>query len=489
MANLNTQTSVVDYLKSTGKDASFGSRSTLAKQYGITNYTGTAQQNTQLLGFLQKPAAPAANPWGSLSGYEKQKNSALISGIRVDGSRYDFSKWEDYLASGGKADLSNVRIIGDAPVNNPADANNAINQNQPFDQASQGKDVAVKEDQSFVDFFNNNFSTVASRLTGTAEKPAPINFEAKMNEYRNTYKVAELETQANDLQKQELEMEAAIREMRALEGNKRVATDVIEGRTSERERTMIEALDTVKRNRNFLVNELNTKYNIINTMMNLADKTYDNAVKDYETQFSQNLNVLNAVKGMYDTMRTEKDRSEDNARANLQIIVNQLSSGAMDFSKLSAAEKANITKLEVQAGFPVGFTKTIQDKNPKSDIVSTTTRVTDGGQKYVDVVLRDKETGKIYVQSQYLGKDKTSDGDTNVSEWEAIAAENQQVESALNAAMGKDGKVSPEDWRKIRRMYPFDKEDFDSQFRGYVNPAHPQDYEGYEEYESGFYKP
>lgn len=46
--------SIVDYLKSQGQASDFNSRAALAKQYGITNYTGTAAQNTQLLGVLQK---------------------------------------------------------------------------------------------------------------------------------------------------------------------------------------------------------------------------------------------------------------------------------------------------------------------------------------------------------------------------------------------------------------------------------------------------
>lgn len=41
MANPKT-TPIVDYLKSVGKPSSFGDRTTLAKQYGITDYTGTA---------------------------------------------------------------------------------------------------------------------------------------------------------------------------------------------------------------------------------------------------------------------------------------------------------------------------------------------------------------------------------------------------------------------------------------------------------------
>ena len=56
MARLNLQmfatTSIVDYLKGQGKDSSFSARKQLATQHGIKNYTGSAQQNTQLLGIL-----------------------------------------------------------------------------------------------------------------------------------------------------------------------------------------------------------------------------------------------------------------------------------------------------------------------------------------------------------------------------------------------------------------------------------------------------
>ena len=45
--------SIVDYLSSTGKDSSYTSRTNLAKQYGISNYSGTAAQNTQLLKTLR----------------------------------------------------------------------------------------------------------------------------------------------------------------------------------------------------------------------------------------------------------------------------------------------------------------------------------------------------------------------------------------------------------------------------------------------------
>lgn len=55
----NPKVSVVDYMNSQKMNSSFGSRAKLAQQYGIKGYQGTAQQNGQLLGYLQKPKTTA----------------------------------------------------------------------------------------------------------------------------------------------------------------------------------------------------------------------------------------------------------------------------------------------------------------------------------------------------------------------------------------------------------------------------------------------
>lgn len=48
--------SIVDYLKGQGKDSSYAARKKLAEEQGISNYTGTAAQNTTLLKNLQGSA-------------------------------------------------------------------------------------------------------------------------------------------------------------------------------------------------------------------------------------------------------------------------------------------------------------------------------------------------------------------------------------------------------------------------------------------------
>ena len=63
-------TSIVDYLKSQGQDSSYAARKQLAAQAGITNYSGTAAQNMNLLTQLQKGSQ--ASP-----GWERQRKHHL----------------------------------------------------------------------------------------------------------------------------------------------------------------------------------------------------------------------------------------------------------------------------------------------------------------------------------------------------------------------------------------------------------------------------
>ena len=55
--------SVVDWLKSKGRDSSFQARRTLAASYGIIGYTGTAEQNMELLAFLRSGRTGSTQSW------------------------------------------------------------------------------------------------------------------------------------------------------------------------------------------------------------------------------------------------------------------------------------------------------------------------------------------------------------------------------------------------------------------------------------------
>lgn len=60
-ASAYTGNSIVDYLNSIGKASDFASRKQYAAQYGITNYTGTAAQNTKLLQLMRGGSGTSVN--------------------------------------------------------------------------------------------------------------------------------------------------------------------------------------------------------------------------------------------------------------------------------------------------------------------------------------------------------------------------------------------------------------------------------------------
>ncbi len=75
--------SIVDYLKSIGKDSSFNARKQYAQQYGIANYSGTAEQNTALLNAMRGSVTPAPAPANNY--YPAFNSGSIVDGLKFIG--------------------------------------------------------------------------------------------------------------------------------------------------------------------------------------------------------------------------------------------------------------------------------------------------------------------------------------------------------------------------------------------------------------------
>jgi len=86
--------SLVNYLKSKGQPWSYSARKKLAKEYGITNYTGTAAQNLALVAKLKAGIKPAKQP------VIKQRNAAQYlskSTKKITTKRKVYLYWTTHL--------------------------------------------------------------------------------------------------------------------------------------------------------------------------------------------------------------------------------------------------------------------------------------------------------------------------------------------------------------------------------------------------------
>ncbi len=272
---------------------------------------------------------------------------------------------------------------------------------------------SISEDQAILDEYGSKFG-----YDKNTDKPKATSMVDEYAKLQKTYDTASLENSLTDLQKEQKDIEAATRARKDYEASKAgVSMGVISGKQSEIEKQQAELLDANLRKQDYINSQLKNKYSTIETMMNLKQTDYTNSVASYDKQFSQNMQVMNYLQGVENSVNTKANQVRDDARANLTIITNAITSGGMKYDELPVNTKNQISKYEVMAGLPTGFTQALQNKNPKADILSTTTRQEGNGNKYADVLLRD-QSGKITVHSVLLGKEKITGTNTGLTQQE-----------------------------------------------------------------------
>lgn len=345
--------SIVDYLRSVGQANDFASRSQLAAQNGIQNYTGTAQQNTQLLSTLRggssNPIAPTQQPTASpapSTPTTPQSDTSAPTATPEVVTQPDLGTQVDNI----------LAKYGITPPTNTAE--NPIT--------------------SFADVYKQVYESLG--LTDIKSE-----FEKTQTEY------SDLQNELND-------------QVAQVNENPWITEGV--------RRDKINALQ--ERYQGKLSNLLN-KQNHLESLFSAgrSEAQFVTQMGLQQQNRSQDLNrdfVLKAI----DLAEKQSITTQD-AKNNWQDIANEVTSGGLNYADLSPEQQQKISQLEVQAGLPLGFTSRLQNKNPKADVLSVTTRQDTTGDKYADVLTRDPSTGALKVVSQYIGPARVGRGSTGSS--------------------------------------------------------------------------
>jgi hypothetical protein len=279
------------------------------------------------------------------------------------------------------------------------------------------------------------FQGVQQAVMPTAPAPVAPKLTDLYQKLRSDNDVQTLETTLSDLKAQEDELQAGLRQTRTSERNKLVSTSVIAGRIGKAEQQAMEEIDFIGRQKTRVNDELQMRYGVISTMMDLTQKDYENASRDYNDQFNRNIQVYNVFRAEKQTITDQRNkeidravqerqraedkafeassmmvkferedavRREDAARSNLQIYANMVKSGNLDMKSLSSTTKAAIAKMEVSSGLGLGFLSKLRADNPNGEVKSMTTREGADGVKYADVIVQNPD-GSLKVNTMSLG--------------------------------------------------------------------------------------
>jgi len=346
-----TPTNLAQYYSSKGQGLpSVQQRAPLYEQYGLgsaSTYSGTAQQNTQLLGKLLGggvTSAPAQSAPTTPSFQNTQQVSTYLN------------SFQSALAA------PSGRMPSKTDINPTTGKQYAVNPSTGVWDDTYWAEVVEPglKQQGFGDGVSTpSVEELRTQLLPKGEAPAPFSRVQEFETRREQMGVTDLETRLNDLKAQEDEAHAQLRVNVAGERGKPVAMGVIESRISEQTRMAQENLDFIGRQKSRVIDELNTANNVISLYVQLGGQDYEDAVNRYNDEFTKNLQVYDLWRGLRRDELDERQRQRDNARANLQIYATALMEGNLDYGSLGADQKLMLNRLEVQSGLPIGFTSNL----------------------------------------------------------------------------------------------------------------------------------
>jgi len=202
-----------------------------------------------------------------------------------------------------------------------------------------------------------------------------------------------------------------------------VSAGFAQGTISKEQQAVQDIVDGINREITTTSLMISNRADVINSLMGLKKEDYANSSAAYDKELTTNLNLYNAL-------GTQKDKLSDNARASLQIIQNQIATGKTKYEDMTPDQRATVDNLEVQAGYPKGFTQFLT-ANVKADIVSTNSRTADDGTVYFDVLTRnpDGSFGKTTITAG-KGKAPASGKSLSSQQYTQLAAAGVDQETA-----------------------------------------------------------
>lgn len=238
----------------------------------------------------------------------------------------------------------------------------------------------------------------------TPDTPAPEapNMEGKYTGLRTSYGVDALNSSLSAKNQEILKLQDSWKlEKSQMESGRGTVGD-ISGGVAKTGAERQAQLDTLLREKALMMDELNTKNSIIGNIMQFAQSDYATAKDNYDKTFDRNLQIQTSLENYKTKEEATANAARDDARANLTTLMGTIKESNKDWSTLDSQTKLNLQTLELKAGIPQGTISQFIVYHPKSDVISTSVREFNG-QKFTDIVARDPDTGKIFVDSYGMG--------------------------------------------------------------------------------------
>lgn len=226
-----------------------------------------------------------------------------------------------------------------------------------------------------------------------------------------------------------------------------------------------------QRERAQLTQEVQAYSDIVQSQMAITGMMIDAFKFNAQQAQVEYQNQVNRATDMYNMIRQDEQddfniqqKLQDNARANLTVVTNMLTSGNMDYDSLSTEQRAQLSHMEQQVGLPAGFSSFV-GKVAKDPVVTIGGNITgaDGTVK-TPVYTVDPSTGALktsWITQPLKQRVPGSGGSGGKSEEQKrMEQEEKQVDQFRSDAADLGIQMSKDDigwqtaWDALRTKYP-----------------------------------
>lgn len=385
----------------------------------------------------------AAAPELSVSGKAPVLNPAPSADVKYGGTQEPGSEGQPNIGPNGYGGYeatpkSPFNLSGISAITDPTEAAKKINESQVTtvanadviapppvrpgyelpDASKSGINTPTTDPmQKYLDFITTSFEKSQNPTAGFSATQA----------YDDLLKSANIEEVQNKVNKLSADEDMILANKKARIAAQKAQGDVplgvVAGRIGEIEKQENERLDQIGREKNILLNEIQTKNSTIKTIMDNKKYDYETAKNTYAQEFSQSLQLMNAFRTVKQDQQAEEagkakaindaeatrvaalDKARDDARANIGILYNNITAGGFDPQKMTKQEQVEWAKQEMLAGLPAGTFYNLASTTPNQTIKSTNEYTDANGRQMFDLIMQDRSTGEITVQKISGGVD------------------------------------------------------------------------------------
>lgn len=218
--------------------------------------------------------------------------------------------------------------------------------------------------------------------TGLPAKPGLPTYADDFEALRSDQGVAATETQINNIESEIRDLEASLRLGIYDEEGKLKPMELIGTKQRELIRQAQEEIDSRNRRKATLVDELNIKNTLISNIMGFKQLDYNAAVNNYNSSFTQAIQLINLVEGRVDKVDQEANRQRDDARANLTLYHNLLKDVGWDQVGPNLRTAIEALEMKIDPSM-IGITEAFTKANPGVKVDYTTTGYDAAGNQIV----------------------------------------------------------------------------------------------------------